>query len=258
MKKEINYFLARLKLLWLENREYRINLLMGLIANISLFLTHIMVFFILGEIFLFDFGLVRIDFVLLFSLLLFSSIAWRLFANPLLAFYLKSGKINKIITLPISPFLFQMPIHLRGVGLVNIMINGIIILILLLTLGYINLLSGLILLILGLFFQISIMNCIFSTSFFMKESSFLYKLYYHNLTITIEDFTPIPFQKTFFYNVVSFFPASIYGFWTLLEFKGMLTNYEILVLVSLVGGIFFSIITYLNWKIGLKKYEVYG
>ncbi|MCH8519811.1 MAG: hypothetical protein LAT82_03580 [Nanoarchaeota archaeon] len=259
MNKEIEYFKVRLGLLWLENKEYKINLLMGFISNISLFITVIALYMVVGNLFLFEYGFRIVDFILLFSLLLFSSILWRLFANSRLSEMLKRGDFNKILTLPVSAFVFQAPFSMFGVGLINILTNFVILIILLVIFYYpMFYIVGFLIIFLGNIFQFTLMNCIFSFSFFMKENSFLYRLYYNSVTGSVEQFTPIAFSNSPVYMFMALLPASIYGFWAVEGFKGNFEMLNIIIVTSLVGICIFSIITYINWKIGIKRYEGFG
>ena len=259
MNKEIEYFKVRLKLLWLENKEYKINLLMGFISNITLFITILALYYIVGNLFLFDYGFTMIDFITLFVLLLFSSILWRLFANSKLSMMLKRGDFNKILTLPISAFVFQAPFTMFGVGLVNIMVNfSILVILLLVFYSPLYYIVGLTILVLGNLFQFTIMNYIFSFSFFMKQNDFLYRLYYSSTSGSVEQFTPIAFTNSSLYMLMALLPASIYGFWAVEAFKGNFEMFSIILITSLIGIIVFSILTYTNWKIGIRRYEGFG
>ena len=259
MIKEVEYFKVRLKLLWLENKEYKINLLMGFISNITLFITILSLYYIVGNLFLFEYGFRMIDFITLFVLLLFSSILWRLFANSRLSEMLKRGDFNKILTLPISAFVFQAPFTMFGVGLVNILVNfSILIMLLLVFYSPLYYIAGFTILVLGNLMQFTFMNFIFSFSFFMKENRFLYTLYYHSTTGSVEQFTPIAFTNSPLYMFMALLPASIYGFWAVEVFKGNFEMLSIILITSLVGIIIFSMFTHINWKIGIRRYEGFG
>lgn len=259
MNKEIEYFKVRLKLLWLENKEYKINLLMGFVSNITLFITILALYYIVGNLFLFEYGFRMIDFITLFVLLLLSSILWRLFANSKLNEMLKRGDFNKILTLPVSVFVFQAPFTMFGVGLVNILVNfSILIILLLVFYSPLYYIIGFTILVIGNLMQFAFMNFIFSFSFFMKENRFLYMLYYHSTTGSVEQFTPIAFTNSPLYLFMALLPASIYGFWAVEAFKGNFEMFSIILVVSSIGIIVFSILTYINWKIGIRKYEGFG
>ena len=259
MRKEIEYYKTKILLMWLENREYKANLYMGLFSAFFTLIVHITVFYVLGNLFLYDLGFRFYDFIILFCLLMSGSLMWRLFTNPYLSYYIKRGNLNKMLTLPMSTIVYQMPIMLKGVGLVNSLIFLFLTIILSLFGNYTNYLLALFIYLSGYISQISIMNFIGSLSFFMKESSFVYRLYYHNVTIAVEDFTPIPFQNSFLYSIVAFLPCSLYGFFTLASMKSLYLDFiPIIILISLAIISVFSILTIINWKFGLKRYEAFG
>lgn len=259
MRKESEYFKTRLKLLMLENKEYKINLLMGIISNIMLFITIMIFYFIVGGLFLKEYGFRNIDFVLMFILLLFSSLSWRLFSNKDISRYLKSGEFNKMLTLPINTFVFQTPLSIKGVGLVNIMItSSIAIIILVFNYSYENYVYGFIVLFFGNILQFAVLNALFSFSFFMKENMFLHRLYYGGITRSVEEFTPIAFSQSPIFLIMALLPASIYGFWSVEAFKGNLEMFNTILIASCIGVGIFSFIIYLNWKYGLKRYEAFG
>lgn len=259
MNKEVEYFKTRLKLLMLENKEYKINLLMGIVSNIMLFITIMIFYFIVGDLFLREYGFRNIDFVLMFMLLMFSSLSWRLFSNKDISRHLKTGEFNKMLILPINTFVFQTPLSIKGVGLVNMMITcSIAAIILIFNYSYENYVYGLIVLFLGNLFQFAVLNALFSLSFFIKENLFLHRLYYGGISSSIEEFTPIAFSQSPIFVIMALLPVSIYGFWAVEAFKGNLQMFNLVIMASCIGIVVFSFTTYFNWKYGLRRYEAFG
>ena len=258
-RREFDYYLTLVGTRWLENKEYRTNLVMGFLSNFTMILSYVIFFGIIGELFLAQYGLGFRDYLLFFCLIAMGSFLWRFTANRTFYQLLLKGDLNKALTMPINPYIYQIPMALRG-SLMAFCVFWFIALIVVILLWHVTiyLLLGFVTFMLGFIFQTAILSFIFSLAFFMKKSEFIFSLYYHELNHVVEGFTPVPFLDSKLALLMVSIPSAVYGFVTLMTIKGDLSFLMNTIMVCIIGSLFFGTLTYINWRIGLKKYEAYG
>ena len=101
--------------------------------------------------------------------------------------------------------------------------------------------------------------CITSFSFYaIGFTKYLYK-FENNFFFIMQQYPTPFFKQTIFFYILMFYPFFFIGSLLIPFISGLkIWNVEFQFLILLLLTLLFSIITIINWKIGLKKYEAFG
>jgi len=259
MSKVLEFIKMRIILGLKENKEYKANLFSIFLTDIMYLITSIFFYLILQDLIgdeilnwsAFDF--------MLYGFLVYLSFKFiRMLSFSSLPRFLILGKLNVILTKPITPFLFLSTQGFRGFRFVSISYLFLIILSLIFYNNYSNIFLGILVYFYGLFYLIVLYNFLYSLSFVTKSISWIFNIY-TPITMMTRNYTPklfTNFSWNLFFNLQ---PIAICGYYTIEVLKGNFlffsNNYFLYSLIILFILIFFI---YLLWKIGLKKYEAFG
>jgi hypothetical protein len=172
---------------------------------------------------------------------------------------LVSGKLNTILTRPVSSYYFLSISNLRGSVIpFTIAYSILTILLVILNKEYSHYILAFFSVTIGFLVQVQLLNMIFSMSFFIKESGFLFKLYYHNLNLAVETYTPKFFEKTSFSFVMNMFPVAFICYFFVEILNGRTQDFWYYLPFFVLFGISCCIIIKILWYYGLRKYEAFG
>ena len=257
MTKHIEVYYSFLRLALKQNKEYKINLVMGFLANVTVTLAYFLFYFVYTNISNEFLGWKFYDFALMLLILLTASLGLRMFCIFLFQRTLLTGTMNLYLIRPVNPFFMSLS-KFTGSIVFYTTLWFLISIIFVLIGNYQNYLLALLCFVIGFVGHVLIINNILSLSFFMKENDFLLTLYYHEFVNTIESFTPKVFENLFFGNVLYLVPISFVGYFVIEILKGNTTQFYIY-LPWFIGVIFVSfIVLIIQWHYGLKRYEAYG
>ncbi len=239
------------------NNQYKSNLYSVIGFDIVLLFVFILFFQIYAGLVNEILNWTKYDFIVYYFTLYFGSKGKWLFSLQFFREHLLRGDLNIYLTKPMNIFIFENLKITNAATLITLPISFILFIVsaILGDYNYLNIFYGSILLIIGTFFEIILINFVESISFFIKDNRFLsditFKLIYTNEKITPKIFSNLS-------NIFYLLSTSIYGYFVIEilnnKFKTFLyfLPYIIIFYLSLSIGIYFL------WKIGLEKYEAFG
>jgi ABC-type uncharacterized transport system permease subunit len=247
--------IERIKQVMKANKEYKVNFYSILFFDIILLGTYLLFYQIyskfVGEII----GWNSYDFILYYFALYFGSKGKWLFSLQYFTQRLLRGDLNTILTKPVNPFLFENLKIVNGPTLILMPISFLLFLIVAIKGNYSNIFLGSLILIFGTILEIIMINFLESLAFFIKNNRFLLEMFFHTIYIN-EEYTPKVFEKIS--NLFYLLTTSIYGYFVVEILK---SKFNLFIKFIPLILIFYSIIVFLTfiiWKIGLKKYEAYS
>lgn len=254
MNREINFLYTRFKLGLLENKEYKINLLMVLLFDISIIFATLTLLLVLEKTASIT-NWSNFDYVLFLMLALFNgkinfAITFRGFSQTLL-----SGDFNLFAMRPLNPFLFLFSQRFNGANTASLLFL-VTPLLITLTLFKKNILLGYLILTIGIVQCTLLFWFIEILAFHVKDANFI-AFPTRKLTWFFEEYVPAFFKNTSFFYLLGLIPSVIFAFLTTEIFTN---NYQYLFLLkySLISIPILLILNIVIWKYGIKKYEAYG
>ena len=254
MNREINFILERFKLGLLENKEYKINLLMVLLFDISIILATLTLLLVLEK----NTNITNwssFDYVVFLTLALFNgkinfAITFRGFSQTLL-----SGDFNLFAIKPISPFWFLLSQRFNGANTASL-IFLVTPLLITLTLFKENILLGYLILIIGIIQCTLLFWLIEIIAFYVKDTNFI-AVPVRRITWFFEEYVPAFFKGTSFFYLLGLIPSVIFAFLTTEIFNNSF-QYIFLLKYAIISIPIFIILNIKIWKNGIKKYEAFG
>ena len=236
-----------------ENKEYKINFWSLIFLDITVTITYLIFYLIFSDIVTSFIDWKNIDFLFYFILLSIISKIKHLFGTKYLLEDIKFGNLNYFLTKPSNVFFLTSIKSIAGASItIFIFIILIIPFLFFYEFDFFVFLLFLFLLIFSCFFELMFNNFLWSFSFFTK-SNFIQQVFVR-VQWDVETPTPKIFNKNFAFNFFLLFPSMIGSFWCVEILKGNFYVLDYLIWAILLF-IFFCIGTYINWKIGLKRYE---
>lgn len=254
MNRELDFIFTKFRLGLLENREYKINLIMVFLFD-TMVISAMVVLYLLVESVINISGWSVFDFLTLTLTMLLN--AKIIFGTTFRFFnqFLLSGNFNLWLTKPVSPFSFMITKNMNGANLASFLFF-LFPLVFIISLFQENILFGWLIFIIGNIFHLLLSWCIELTSFFIKENSFIREPI-NRTNWFLEDYIPTIYQKAFFFNFIALAPSVVYGFLTISVMKGDFT-YLYLIKPTLNGIPILAILCIILYKNGLKKYEAFS
>jgi ABC-type uncharacterized transport system permease subunit len=257
VKKTFNIILTKFNIALKENKEYKGNFWSSILADLGVFLS-LYVFYLgyknLGNDFL---NWSSIDFLTYLIIINFFMRLYYLLRIHYFSKVLLSGKFQTYLTKPTSSYLLTWLDMVIGSNVLLMPIYFVIGLLIIIYLGYSNILLGTLISLFGIAYTALVFNTIQSFSFFIKEMHHIIVTYFE-LNRKIQEFTPKPFLHTSFEKVAFLLPTAISGFFTIEAFNNRFDLFfQFLPYVGL-STLFFLMLLYFNWKQGIKKYEAFG
>ena len=256
IRRNISFIIARIKLAFKENIEYKVNLYSAIAINLVMILVALLFF----SVYIKFSGVVLnwsyTDFILYSFIVLAGSKAHYLFAIRSFKTQLLKGHLNNGLIRPVNPYIFHSMFYLMGPVLIIFPFLLFIIYSMLIYYSYTNVFFFTIFFIFAFFYCSFFYSFFGSLAFFIKENDFLVSTA-NSLNNVVEVYTPKMFQSvstTYIY----IFPSAIFGFLSIELLKGNATL--LLKLLPYIIATFFIMIIsiYFIWKIGLKRYEAFG
>lgn len=256
MGRNLDLIFCKIGLAFKENVEYKTNLWMAILANISVVFVMFLFFYILSDL-LFDFlNWSRYDFLVYSILLLAGTKSELLFCVRKFRFYLLSGKLNNVLSKPVNSIIFQMVVNLKGPVLVVFPILFLVLCGLIFFGDYdFYFLAGVVFLF-GMVLNVLFFSVLDSLAFFIKNNLFLQNLF-RSVNYSVRTYTPKSLEN--FSSLFYFFPTSVYAFFVVEILRGDLKFFYfgyfwVLILFSFV--LFFCLV--FIWRVGLRCYEAFG
>ena len=249
-KKYKQTLLEKIKQALKENKEYKINFWSFFILDIMVILTYMIFYFIFSDIVKSFTDWNNFDFIFYFILLSIISKIKHIFGTKYLSYQIIHGYLNSFLTKPLNTFFF-ISIHSISGASITIFIFIFSIPIFLFFYQF-RFLVFLFLLIFSCLIDLMFNNFLWSFAFFTKND-FIQRIFVR-LQWNIETPTPKIFNGVFPFNFFLLFPSIIGSFWCVEILKG---NFYVLEYLPWAILLFFVFCfgTYINWKIGLKRYE---
>lgn len=238
-----------------EFKEYKSNTYSVLIVDILVLSVYVLFLSIYGAIIGNLLNWETYDFLVYYLLMLFEwKFVW-LFSLADFKTKLKNGELNSCLNKPINPFFYFSITKMNSATIITTLILFVSTIFFLFYGDYSHEILALSVALLGGFYFVIFFDFLESTSFFMKENSFLV-LTGQKMDSLTKRFTPASFEGLK-YNFIYLMPGALGGFFPLMILKNnfIILNYLtyiLIVVLTLILGI------YIMWKIGLKKYEAFG
>lgn len=256
---QVGVWIEMFKRAWKQNKEYPANIISGTFAEIVATLTYLLFYVILQDLGSEILNWNYYDFVVLYLMASFSSLLLRFFWLRSLRKNLISGDLNILLTKPFNPKSYIFLKSLTGSVIFYTGVYGLATLIFVSINGtYSNHHIALLSFILGFIVQVLFLNVLFSTVFFIKENSFLFNIYYRNIHLVVEMYTPKFFEKSFLFNIVYLFPATFINYFFVEALKGRTESFFIFLPYFIAFGTICLVTLKIQWHYGLKKYEAFG
>lgn len=254
MNRELDVIYTKFKLGLLENKEYKINLLMVLLFDVSILLASFVLLIILEQISgITSWGVLEFSMFLAFALLngkINFAITFRDFKQILL-----SGDFNNYVNKPISPFIFLVTERFNGANL----LSGIVIVLpvtIVLSIFFEFTLLGWLLFIIGVVHCTLLFWFIEIIAFFLKDNSFI-AVPIKRATWFFEEYVPLFLQNTSFFKFIGVIPSVIFAFLAVDVMRGNF-EYLFLLIASTISIPVLILVCIIMWRGGIKKYEAYG
>lgn len=237
--------------------EYKANLYAVLFFDTIVTIVFGFFFFIFGE-FVFEIlGWVERDFIFYFILLLVAAKCKWFFSLMNFSQRLLLGELNLVLTKPVNSFFFECMRNMTGATVVTIPLAFICFLgcCFYFKVSWFLVLSSILVLMLGVIFEIIWVNFFESFAFFVKRNEFLVFLYFR-LIFFNEKYTPKIMESVSKWSYL--LSTSIYGYFVI-EILNDRFDVFFNFLPWIFGvGVVVGFLTYFMWVIGLKRYEAYG
>ncbi len=256
-----SYFKANFQLMLKQLIEYKTNLysylFMMLIFTISSFIMVFLLHNSIGDVI----GWQYYDYLLLASILYFIyAIGGLFFWDKNLSHMLLSGKFNFYLNKPGNIFFNYLLSYISEWAFLSLLVKGILSIgiILFFQIKIHNLNLVILSLITITLFIISLMSFFESLAFFMKKSNEITQPFWA-VEWNFYNY-PAPFMKKYYSKLILFiFPSFLGGSLIIPLIRNYeVYNIELQFLIIIITTIILSIITIINWKIGLEKYEAFG
>lgn len=256
IRRNISFVIARFKLAFKENSEYKVNLYSAIAINMMMIFVALLFFSVYinfsGVILNWNYT----DFILYSFIVLAGSKTYHIFAIKHFKTQLLRGHLNNGLIRPVNVYIFHSLFYLMGPVLIIFPFLILVIATMIIYYSYVNVILFV------LFFLFTLIYCSFfysffsSLAFFIKENDFLVTLSI-NTNHTVEIYTPKMFQtlSTIF---IYLFPSALFGYVSIEILKGTTDLLFSLVPYILASFLFLTISIYFIWKIGLKKYEAFN
>lgn len=254
MNRNIDFIFEKFKIALLENREYKINLVMVLLFDISILIATLTLLLALEKTANIT-NWTSSEYIFFLILTLFNgkinfAITFRGFSQTLL-----SGDFNLFAIRPISPFLFLLTQRFNGANLASL-IFLVTPLMIVLSLFKENIFLGYLILLIGIIQCTLLFWLIEIFAFFVKDADFV-AIPTRKLTWFFEEYLPTFFKNTSFFYLLGLVPSVVFGF---LATEIFVNNFQYLFLIkySLISIPILIVLNIILWKKGIKKYEAYG
>lgn len=256
LKRNVGFIMARLKLAFRENIEYKVNLYSAIAINLAMIFVTLLFFSVYikfsGVILNWSYK----DFILYSLIVLAGSKSQFIFSIRGFKTQLLKGHLNNGLIRPINPYIFHSMFYLMGPVLIIFPFLLFMIYGMLFYYHYANILLFSIFFIFSFIYSSFFYSFFGSLAFFIKENEFLVSAS-SNINNVVEWYTPKMFENistTYIY----LFPSAVLGFISVELLKGN-TNLLLRLLPYILTTFFLLIISiYFMWKIGLKRYEAYN
>lgn len=261
--RNINYIKELLIIQFKIIKEYKINVIYSFISG-SLY-TLIYLFFL--TIFNLNFGhIINWGINEFFYFVIITSsikiISWIFRGNLNLKLTLIKGQMNNLLVKPIN---IKLQYFLNSASLsygAHFIIYFLILIIFLINIfdkiAFLRIIISIAFSLYGIFGVLSVFYFIDSFAFFIKENSFILKNYFS--IYSLFDIYPAQLFQNWIKNIIWIFPSVYFGAYSTqflfnhisyLELFKLFIYQNILIIICVIG-------IYINWKIGLKKYEAFG
>ena len=239
-----------------ERLEYPANTIGLLFVILLNFIIFVFIFTIAEDLFLQDLNWNIIDFSMFIFLSSFCNCFYYMSNTRYLFRGLLNGELNIALTKPSSSFIFQ---NIKMIDGSDVIVPFFLIIPILFLIFYYdtNFLAFSFFLISMCIYNSIFAQCIGSFAFLSKMLPLTFHTIHQEMVAVTRTFTPKVFEFSFakHYIYTLYFSLSGFGLVELLLNKEYILQYFY---YSYVVMIVLVLITYLNWKYGLKRYEAYG
>ena len=256
LQRNISFIVARLKLAFRENIEYKVNLYSAIAINIVIILVALMFFSVYIKFSGVILNWSYTDFILYSFIVLAGAKSQYIFSIRSFKLQLLKGHLNNGLIRPVNPFIFHSLFYLMGPVLIIFPFLLFMVFSMIFYYHYANLIIFI------FFFTFTFFYCSFfysffgSFAFFIKENDFLMTTS-NSVNSIVEFYTPKMFQSvstTFIY----FMPSALFGYVSIEILKGNTLLLSRLVPFILISFFIIIISIYFMWKVGLKRYEAFN